>query len=79
MNQEGYVLLLRRGDPEEGPINIFETWKNYFDHIIKKETLENAYTMIDLFLWIPQFCYKNKGTRNMVMITHIFQEEIGKN
>jgi hypothetical protein len=24
MNQEGYVLLLRR-DPEEGPINISET------------------------------------------------------
>jgi hypothetical protein len=22
MNQEGYVLSLRRGDPEEGPINI---------------------------------------------------------
>jgi len=25
MNEEGNVLLLRRGDPEEGPINIFET------------------------------------------------------
>jgi hypothetical protein len=25
MNQEGYVLSLRTGDPEEGPINISET------------------------------------------------------
>jgi hypothetical protein len=73
MNQEGYVLLLRR-DPEEGPINISETWENY-DHIIKEETPENAYRMIDFLLWTPWFRCINKGIGNTAMRTQISKEE----
>jgi len=71
-------LVVEKRRSRRRTINIFETRKNYFDHIIKKETLENAYKMIDFLLWIPQFCCRNKGTRNMLMITHVFKEKIRK-